>query len=71
MRNSSLGSYINRSPHCNKPRNHIVDSIAIHCMSGNGSLQGVGVTFQDREASSNYAVDEFGKVGMYVDECDR
>lgn len=71
MSNSSLVSYTRISPMKSSPRNHKIDSIAIHCMAGNLSLQSCGNIFQTVEASSNYGIDSNGKVALYVDERDR
>ena len=35
MSNSPLVTYTKRSPNCNKPRNHVIDTISIHCTAGN------------------------------------
>lgn len=71
MSNSKLISYTNISPNKNSPRNHKIDSIAIHCMAGHLSLQTCGNLFQNVEASSNYGIDDNGDIGLFVDECDR
>lgn len=71
MSNSSLVSYTQISPMKNSPRNHKIDSIAIHTMAGNLSVESCGGCFQTREASANYGIDSNGRVGLYVDEGDR
>lgn len=71
MSNSSLVSYTLISPKKNHPRNHAIDTITIHHMAGNLSLQTCGLLFQQKEGSSNYGVDSAGNVGLYVDEADR
>ena len=69
--NSKLISYRKISPHKNSPRNHVIDTITIHCMAGNLSLETCGEIFQNREASSNYGIDSNGKIALYVEEKDR
>lgn len=72
MSNSSLVEYTQLSPHCNKPRLDKIRKITIHHAAGKASLQGFGATFNGtREVSANYAVDSRGRVGMYVEECNR
>ena len=70
--NSKLVTYKKISPNKNSPRNHAIDTITIHCMAGNLSLQGCGSLFQRRGgASSNYGIDSQGNIGLYVEEKDR
>ena len=73
MSNSSLVSYVQISPNRTSPRNHAIDTITIHCMAGNLSLQTCGRLFADpnRKASSNYGIDSNGNVAMYCEEKDR
>lgn len=73
MSNSKLVNYTKLSPNCNKPRNHKIDTITIHHMAGNLTVQQCGEVFypSSRQASSNYSVDSNGNVGMYVEECNR
>lgn len=42
-------------------------------MAGNLSLQTCGQGFSNpkRKASANYGIDSFGRIGQFVDECDR
>ena len=47
-----------------------IDTITIHCMAGNLSLQTCGQIFQTRQASSNYGIDSAGQIALYVDESD-
>lgn len=70
---SSLVSGIISSPNCTKPRNHIVDSVAIHSMSSNMSAQSCGSWFSNSScsASSNYGIDSDGIIFGYVDEDNR
>lgn len=73
MSNSSMVTYTRLSPNCSKPRNHAIDTITIHHMAGNCSVETCGEIFAptSRQASSNYGVDNKGHVGLYVDEANR
>ncbi len=71
--NSSLVSYTKISPNKTLNRNHEIDTITIHCVVGQCSVQTLGNVFAptSRQASSNYGVGYDGKIGMYVEEKDR
>lgn len=71
--NSPLVSYTKISPNRTKNRNHAIDTITIHCVVGQCSVQTLGNIFAptSRGASSNYGVGYDGKIGMYVEEKDR
>ena len=71
--NSSLVSYTKISPNRSNPRNHVIDTVTIHCVVGQCSIETLGGIFADssREASSNYGVGPDGRIGMYVEEKDR
>ena len=73
MSNSSLICYTRLSPNCNKPRNHVLDTITIHHMAGNLSVEACGEMFArpSRKASSNYGVGSDGRIALYVDEANR
>lgn len=71
MSNSPLVNYTKLSPNCNKPRMSRIDTITIHHMAGNISVETCGQVFQTRKASTNYGVDGKGRVGLYVDEANR
>ena len=71
MSNSPLVNYTKISPNKTKGRNHAIDTITIHCVVGQVSVQSLGEIFQTKKASSNYGIGYDGKVGMYVEECDR
>jgi len=73
MSNSSLVVHTNLSPHCNKPRKYKIDTITIHHMAGNGSVESVGAMFANptRQGSSNYGVGTDGRIALYVEECNR
>ena len=71
--NSPLVSYTKISPNKTSPRNHVIDTITIHCVVGQCSVQTLGNLFAEpsRQASSNYGIGYVGKIGMYVEEKDR
>lgn len=71
--NSPLIEYTKISPNKTSPRNHIIDTITIHCVVGQLSVEKVGDIFADpeRQASSNYGIGSDGRIGLYVDEADR
>lgn len=71
--NSSLVSYTKISPNRTKNRNHVIDTITIHCVVGQCSVETLGNIFfpTSKQASSNYGVGYDGKIGMYVEEKDR
>lgn len=73
MSNSKLVNYTKLSPNCNKPRNHKIDTITIHHMAGNLSVEACGEVFArpSRQASANYGVSTDGRIGLYVDEANR
>ena len=73
MSNSSLVVYTKISPNKTSPRNHEIDTITIHCMAGNCSVETCGNIFAptSRQASSNYGIGSDGRVAMYVEEKDR
>ncbi len=73
MGNSNLVSYTKISPNKTSPRNHTIDTITIHCVVGQCSVEVLGEIFADasRKASSNYGIGADGRVGMYVEEKDR
>lgn len=73
MSNSNLVNYVKISPNSNNPRNNSIKKITIHHMAGNLSVEKCGELFSSasREASSNYGIDSDGRVGMYVEECNR
>lgn len=73
MSNSSLISHIKISPNKNSPRNHVIDTITIHCVVGQLSVETICNVFQPtrRQASCNYAIGVDGRIGLCVDEKDR
>jgi len=73
MSNSPLVSYTKISPNKTSPRNHKIDTITIHCVVGQCSVETLGDIFASasRKASSNYGIGSDGRIGMYVEEKDR
>ncbi len=71
--NSPLVSYTKISPNKTSPRKQAIDTITIHCVVGQCSVQTLGAVFapESRQASSNYGVGYDGKIGMYCEEKDR
>lgn len=71
--NSTLAEYICLSPNSTSPRENKITKITIHHMAANLSLTEVGFLFSqtERKASSNYAIDSSGRIGLYVSEKDR
>ncbi len=71
--NSSLVNYTKISPNRTSNRNHAIDTITIHCVVGQCSVETLGNVFAptSRQASSNYGVGTDGRIGMYVEEKDR
>nr|DAF87791.1 MAG TPA: N-acetylmuramoyl-L-alanine amidase [Siphoviridae sp. ctwnj8] len=71
--NSPLVNYTKISPNRTKNRNHAIDTITIHCVVGQCSVETLGNIFSpvSRQASSNYGVGFDGRIGMYVEEKDR
>ncbi len=70
MSNSSLVNHTKLSPNHYNGRNHSIDTITIHCVVGQCSVETIGSIFANasREASSNYGIGYDGKIGLYVDE---
>lgn len=76
MSNSSLVTYTNRSPNCTKPRNHVIDTITIHCVVGQFTAKQICnlsnfTKYNPKGASCNYAVGKDGSIGLCVDEENR
>ena len=71
--NSPLVSYTKISPNKTVGRNHVIDTITIHCVVGQCSVESLGNVFApvSRQASSNYGVGVGGRIGLYCDEKDR
>ena len=73
MSNSPLVVYTKLSPNHSGKRTKKIDTITIHCMAGNCSVETCGNLFASsaRQASSNYGIGTDGRIGMYVEEKDR
>lgn len=73
MSNSALVSYTKLSPNHSGKRTHVIDTISIHCMAGNLSVESCGALFaqSSRQASSNYGIGSDGRIALYVDEANR
>lgn len=71
--NSKLVNYTKISPNRSVNRNHIIDTVSIHCVVGQCSVETLGSIFAStsKEASSNYGIGYDGRIGMYVEEKDR
>lgn len=71
--NSKLVNYTRISPNRSVNRNHKIDTISIHCVVGQCSVETLGSIFasSSKEASSNYGIGYDGRIGMYVEEKDR
>lgn len=73
MSNSPLVKYTKISPNRTSPRNHVIDTVTIHCVVGQCSVETLGNIFEptSRQASCNYGVGVDGRIGMYCEEKDR
>ncbi|MBR5862219.1 MAG: N-acetylmuramoyl-L-alanine amidase [Bacteroidales bacterium] len=73
MSNSPLATYKKISPFKNSPRKHVIDTVTIHCVVGQCSVETLGRVFSDpnNEVSANYGIGPDGRIGLYVDEGDR
>ena len=73
MSNSPLISYTKLSPNHSGKRTKSIDTITIHCMAGQLSVESCGALFaqSSRQASSNYGIGPDGRIALYVDEGNR
>lgn len=73
MSNSPLVGYTKLSPNHSGKRTHAIDTITIHCVVGQVTVETLGNIFAPtaRQASSNYGIGLDGRVGLYVDEGNR
>ena len=73
MVKSSLAKVVVESPNRSSPRMSKIDTITIHCMAGNLSVESCGASFakSSRKASSNYGIGSDGRIACYVGEEDR
>lgn len=73
MSNSSLISYTKLSHNHSGKRTKKIDTVTIHCMAGQLSVESCGALFakSSRQASSNYGIGPDGRIALYVDEGNR
>jgi len=73
MSNSPLVTYTKLSPNHSGKRTKPIDTITIHCVVGHCTVKTLGDIFASprRQTSSNYGVDDWNGVGLYVDEANR
>ena len=71
--NSSLVTYVKRSPNHSGQRKHAIDTITIHCVVGQLTVETLGSIFAStsRQASCNYAIGKDGRIALIVDEKNR
>ena len=71
--NSELVNYTRISPNRSVNRNYKIDTVSIHCVVGQCSVETLGSIFAStsKEASSNYGIGYDGRIGLYVEEKDR
>lgn len=71
--NSPLVDYTRISPNRSVNRNHTIDTVTIHCVVGQCSVETLGTIFarSSCQASANYGIGYDGRVGLYVEEKDR
>ena len=64
--NSKLVNYTRISPNRSVNRNHKIDTISIHCVVGQCSVETLGSIFASpsKEASSNYGIGYDGRIGI-------
>lgn len=69
----SIVDYKLISPNRTSPRQNEIDTVTIHCVVGQCTVEALGAHFANpaRDASSNYGVGFDGRIGQYVEECDR
>ena len=66
--NSSLVTYVDLSPGNYGPRSHAIDTITIHHMAGNLSVETCGKLFHKKKGNSNYGIGSDGRIALYVEE---
>ena len=66
--NSSLVNYIDLSPGNYGLRDHKIDTITIHHMAGNLSVETCGQLFHKKKGNSNYGIGSDGRIALYVEE---
>ena len=70
---SKLVSYVRLSPNCTKPRDHAIDTITIHHVAADATVEAVCALFSDpaRQASANYVIGTDGRIACCVEEENR
>lgn len=70
---SKLVSYVKASPNHSGKRTHKIDTIIIHCVAANATIESLGNLFANpsRKASSQYGIGTDGRIGQYVPEAYR
>lgn len=73
MSNSPLVSYTRLSPNHGGRRGHKIDTISIHCMAGDMTVEACGAWMAkpSTAASCNYCVGSDGRIGLIVEEQNR
>ena len=73
MSNSPLIDYEALSPNHSGKRKHKIDTITIHCVVGQVSVERLGEIFskKERQASCNYGIGADGRIALIVDEGNR
>ena len=66
--NSPLVVYTDITDHNYGPRTHAIDTITIHHMAGNLSVETCGNLFHRKSGSSNYGIGTDGRIALYVPE---
>lgn len=71
--NSSLVVHTKLSPNHSGRRTQNIDTVVIHCVAGNCSIETIGNIFapSSAKASSTYGIGTDGRIGMYVEEKNR
>lgn len=70
MSYSKLVTYVKLSPNRSSREGNKIDTITIHCMAGNLSVESCGSIFANpaRKASSNYGIGTDGRIACYVED---
>lgn len=70
---SELVTYVKWSPNHSGKRKHDIDTITIHCVVGQCSVETLGEIFAPvkRQASCQYGIGKDGRIGQYVKEENR
>lgn len=73
MVNSKLAALRKISRNKTSPRNHVIDTVSIHCYVGQATIESAADWFSSPEcdASCNYVIGYDGRIAVIVDESDR